>query len=61
MGIVRIDGGGYRRCMRLSEGEMMSWLDYGVIALALYWLFTGPFKHGRPKMKGAGDGAWRVQ
>ena len=40
---------------------MMSWLDYGVIAIALYWLFTGPFKHGRPKSKGAGDGAWRVQ
>lgn len=39
----------------------MSWLDYGVIVIALYWLFTGPFKHGRPKSKGVGDGAWRVQ
>ena len=23
VGVVRIDGGSYRRCMRLSEGEIM--------------------------------------
>ena len=37
----------------------MTWLDMGVSIVAVYWLFTGPFTHGRPK--GAGDGAWRVQ
>lgn len=38
---------------------MMSWLDIGVIVVGVYWLMTGPFKHGQPK--GAGDGAWAVQ
>ena len=39
----------------------MSWLEIGVVVVGLYWLLTGPFKHGRPKYQGVGDGAWRGQ
>tara|TARA_R100000808_G_scaffold23539_1_gene52355 strand:+ start:1133 stop:1273 length:141 start_codon:yes stop_codon:yes gene_type:complete len=44
--------------MCISEGEMMSWLEIGVVVVGLYWLLTGPFNHARPK--GSFDGAWRV-